>query len=61
VRVDGREAGVTPLPPLTLSEGSHTLVLDNPDLRKKHVASVVIEADQTVDLRVDLNSVGESY
>jgi serine/threonine protein kinase len=61
VRVDGREAGVTPLPPLTLSEGSHTLVLDNPDLRKKHVAAVVIEADQTIDLRVDLNAVGESY
>lgn len=61
VRVDGRDAGVTPLPPLTLSEGSHTLVLDNPDLRKKHVAAVVIEADQTVDLRVDLNAVGESY
>ncbi len=61
VKIDGKEAGVTPLPPLTLSEGEHVLSLENPDLRLRHLADVVVEADQTVELKIDLNAVGVRY
>lgn len=59
VTMDGKDIGLTPLPKLTLTEGLHELVLENPDIRMKYETTVRIEADKETELRVDLQDVGE--
>ncbi len=59
VTMDGKDIGLTPLPKLTLTEGLHQLVLENPDIKKRYESTVRVEADKASELRIDLNDVGE--
>jgi eukaryotic-like serine/threonine-protein kinase len=54
VSVDGKAAGETPLAPLELSAGVHSVVLVNPDLRVTKTVSVRVTAGERVTLKVDL-------
>jgi len=54
VLVDGRSAGVTPLSPLALPAGAHTLVLRNPELGREVKRHVVVPADGEATVRVSL-------
>jgi hypothetical protein len=59
VQVDGTDVGITPLPNLILDEGTHRLVLVNPDLRKRHETLVKVEAGSVTPLKIDLHTVGQ--
>lgn len=58
VEVDGHDMGLTPLPNLQLFEGTHDLVLENPDLAKRWEGQVRIEAGQVKELKVSLADSG---
>jgi serine/threonine protein kinase len=47
VVLDGRSLGETPLPPQTLYEGEHLLVLSNPRLGKREILRIQVKADET--------------
>jgi hypothetical protein len=55
VSIDGHEVGITPLAPLPLLEGTHKVELDNPDLGRGSSEVVRIEANQTKELKRNLN------
>lgn len=59
VQIDGRDVGITPLRDLSLVEGTHHVVLENPDIGKKHESLVRIEPDKVSSLKVDLQDEGE--
>jgi hypothetical protein len=52
VALHGHKLGVTPMPPVTLAVGEHTLELSNPDLGTKKSVQVKVSADQTATVRV---------
>lgn len=52
VRVGRRTLGTTPIT-VTLEEGSHTLVLDNPALGRSETLRIVIDADEPVVIQRD--------
>ena len=55
VRIDGRPVGQTPMPPLSLLEGTHELLLENHELRKKKRVTLVIRAGREQELRIKLD------
>jgi len=59
VLVDGKDLGITPLPNVMLFEGSHHVVLENPQIKKRVDRVVRVEAGSVAELKVDLNDVGE--
>jgi hypothetical protein len=59
VKIDGVEHGLTPLGSIPLNEGSHNVILENPDIKKRHQTLVRVEPGQTATLKVDLETVGE--
>jgi serine/threonine protein kinase len=54
VSVDGRPAGTTPLAPISLSPGPHSVVLRNSELGASRSMSVTIKPGKPTSLRVDL-------
>lgn len=54
VAVDGREYGATPLEPIALPEGRHTVTLSSPELKRTVTRTVEVPARGSVDLRIDL-------
>jgi serine/threonine-protein kinase len=54
VTVDGRSAGVTPLPTSELLEGTHTIVLKNGELGATVKRKVVVQPGKETTVRVDL-------
>jgi hypothetical protein len=54
VQLDGRPVGTTPIAPLELREGAHTIVLKNGDLQANVSRRVVVIPDKETVLRVDL-------
>lgn len=54
VRVDGEVLGPTPLPPIALSPGRHTVVLSNDSLSARRTLQVSIHPGDETVLRVDL-------
>jgi serine/threonine-protein kinase len=53
VSVDGRPVGTTPMRPLSLSEGPHSIRLEHPDYRPLQ-RRVTVRSGQTTELEVDL-------
>jgi hypothetical protein len=53
VVVDGESVGTTPMRPISLGVGEHTVVFTHPDYRPLQ-KRVVIRADETAVLDVDL-------
>jgi serine/threonine-protein kinase len=53
VSVDGRSLGETPLPPIALPPGSHSVVLTHPDY-PRIIRKVEIRAGETTTIRPDL-------
>jgi hypothetical protein len=54
VTVDGKPLGTTPLRPVSLEVGRHQVVLSHPEY-KPLKKSVVVRADETTTLEVDLS------
>jgi hypothetical protein len=54
VTVDGRALGTTPLRPVSLGAGEHRVVLSHPGFKPLQ-KSVLIRADETTTLEVDLS------
>jgi serine/threonine-protein kinase len=54
VQLDGKSVGTTPIAPLELREGTHTLLLKNGDLQANVSRRVVVVPDKETVLRVDL-------
>jgi serine/threonine protein kinase len=54
VRIDGKQAGETPLKSLKLPAGRHSAVFTNPELSKEEHRTFVIRAGQTTRLIVDM-------
>jgi serine/threonine-protein kinase len=54
VSVDGRGAGTTPIAPVTLPPGPHTVVLRNAELGAARTVQVIIKPGQQTLLRIDL-------
>lgn len=52
VTVDGKAYGLTPLPPLSLYEGLHEVVLENPDLDARKVTSARVLAGEEALVQV---------
>ncbi len=61
VEVDGHDMGVTPLPNLQIYEGTHTVVMENADIKKRHEQKVRVDAGQTFELKVNLNELGQPF
>ena len=59
VSVDGKSLGITPLPNIMVFEGSHHIVLENPDIKRRIDRVVRVEAGDVTELKIDLNDVGE--
>jgi hypothetical protein len=55
VQLDGRDAGVTPRRHLAVKPGKHTLLLECPPLGKDAKVSFEVQADQSLQVVVDLN------
>ena len=55
ISVDGKPVGVTPLPPLSLSVGRHTVQVLNPKTNKTTVRTVDIKPGRTEVLMINLN------
>ena len=53
VTVNSRKVGQTPIPPLDLLEGTHRVVLENPQLGKKNTERVNIQPGKETTLRMD--------
>lgn len=55
VVLDGKDLGTTPLPPVTVYEGSHTLTLENANLKVRKTVKVTVSGGQesTVKVRMD--------
>ena len=53
VSVDGRSYGSTPLPGISLSPGTHTVVVSNPELGSTRSATVKIKSGQAQGVRFD--------
>jgi eukaryotic-like serine/threonine-protein kinase len=58
VSVDGRSLGETPLPPIALPPGSHSVVLTHPDY-PRIIRKVEIRAGETTTIRPDLAAEGK--
>ena len=58
VTVDGRVIGQTPLPPIPLAPGSHSVVLTHPDYQP-FTRRVEIRAGETAIIRMDLATEGK--
>jgi hypothetical protein len=54
VSVNGRDLGVTPLPPLELPAGVQVLTLTNPQLGVTRKVKVTVKPGATTPLKVDL-------
>jgi eukaryotic-like serine/threonine-protein kinase len=54
VSVDGKAAGMTPSPPMTLAAGPHTVVLKNGELGREVKRKIVVPAGGEAVVRVDL-------
>ena len=54
VSVDGKSLGVTPLKPVDLSEGTHTVTLKNDDLNVTSKQHVVVRPDRETLLKINL-------
>jgi eukaryotic-like serine/threonine-protein kinase len=54
VTVDGKEYGATPLKPIHLPAGKHTVVLESQSPKKRKTRIVEVKEEGMVDLRVDL-------
>lgn len=61
VVVDGHDMGVTPLPNLQIYEGTHTVIMENADIKKRHEQKVRVDAGQTFELKVNLNELGQPF
>lgn len=59
VYIDGRNAGLTPVPRQELPPGEHRIRLENPDLKLKWTGTIRIEAGLEQSVRVDLEAVGQ--
>jgi serine/threonine-protein kinase len=49
-----RKLGITPMQPVAMAPGPHTLTIVNPDMNKKKDVRVVVRAGRTTSLRVDM-------
>ncbi|MBK8013758.1 MAG: protein kinase [Deltaproteobacteria bacterium] len=58
VMVDGKRFGLTPLPPLKLFEGVHEIRLENAQMGRWRVLSVLVSAGQEHEIRVNLDETG---
>jgi hypothetical protein len=58
VRIDDQDVGITPLPNLPLLEGEHRIVLENPDIKRRHEGKLKIEAGRVSELKLDLAQAG---
>jgi hypothetical protein len=56
VSIDGRTAGVTPLAPIPLYEGPHTVEVENPALGRKVVRTVQVAPGRETALVLRLSS-----
>jgi eukaryotic-like serine/threonine-protein kinase len=54
IRIDGRTIGDTPVAPITLPPGAHTITFENPELRVTRVREVTIISGSTLDVHEDL-------
>ena len=54
VTLDGRSLGPTPMGSVRVKPGSHTLVLSNPQMKKRKTMTVTVEAGKTKRIAVDL-------
>jgi serine/threonine-protein kinase len=54
VWVNKKKVGTTPLPPLSLKAGKHTVKLVNDELKVTRTQTVVVEAGKNVDLKMNL-------
>ena len=54
VTLDGRSLGPTPMGSVRVKPGSHTLVLSNPQIKKRKTMTVTVEAGKTKRIAVDL-------
>ena len=59
VKIDGHDVGITPLQDLLLVEGTHHVVLENPDIQRRHDTLIRVEPGKIAELKVDLNELGE--
>ncbi len=57
IAVDGRVIGTSPVPPLTLPPGTHTIQLNNPDYKPLR-RTVTVEPGQTLRFELDLRRDG---
>jgi eukaryotic-like serine/threonine-protein kinase len=58
VFLDRRELGITPLPVLSLYEGTHRIRLVNPDIDRQYEGLVTVIAGERADLRINLMDSG---
>ena len=58
VRIDDQDVGITPLPNLPLLEGDHRIVLENPDIKRRHEVKLKIDAGRVSELKLDLAQAG---
>jgi serine/threonine-protein kinase len=54
VSIDGRKLGTTPLSPIELGEGRHSVVLVNPELGVRRTLTATVRDGRDVTLRVNL-------
>jgi serine/threonine protein kinase len=54
VRVDGRDAGSTPMKPLELAPGQHRIVLENPETQARVERTVEVRSGQTATVEASL-------
>ncbi len=54
VTLDGKSLGPTPMGSVRVKPGSHTLVLSNPQIKKRKTMTVTVEAGKTKRIAVDL-------
>jgi len=54
VYIGNRKLGTTPLAPVTLTEGTYTLKLVNPELKKSKTVSARVRAGQTTRVKETL-------
>jgi serine/threonine-protein kinase len=54
VSVDGHKWGTTPLPPIELGDGKHSLVLVNPELGVRRTVTATMRQGRDVTLRINL-------
>ena len=52
VTLDGRDLGVTPLPPIEVYEGNHTLMLENASLKSRRQRSLTVQPGQELVIKV---------